>query len=353
MGTGDERAVTRNLERIADVTLVPEFCKGELKPDISTTLFGKGYATPFGVAPVGLTGLMWPHAEQILASTAQKYRFPYSLSTVASQTPETIGPITGDMGWFQLYPPRDKAVRDDLLERAKAQGFTTLLVTADVPTPSRRERTQRAGLAMPPQITPRFIYQALIHPAWTTATLRAGLPSLKTLEPYADSTNMADVMKYVGHSIGGTFSWAYLKEIRERWDGPIVLKGVLSVNDVERAIDMGVDGMGISNHGARQFNGAPAAIDVLPTMAERFGDKTTIIFDSGVRSGLDILRAIALGADFVLLGRAFMYGVAALGKLGGDHVADILIDDLKNNMVQIGIDRLDEAHTRLTTCITK
>ncbi|MEM7539127.1 MAG: alpha-hydroxy acid oxidase [Chloroflexota bacterium] len=342
-GTGDERAVARNLERMAEVTLVPKLLKGEIIPTISTTLFGQEYAAPFGVAPIGLTGLIWPRTEPILAKTAQKYRIPYCLSTVASQTPETIGPIAGDMGWFQLYPPRDKAIRDDLLERVKSSGFTTLVVTADVPMPSRRERMLRAGLRMPPAITPNFVFQAITHPHWTAGTLREGLPSLKTMEKYADTTDMADLAKFVGHNIGGNLSWDYLREVREQWSGPLVLKGILHPDDVAEAIAVGVDGVSISNHGGRQFNGAPAAIDVLPSIAEQFKGRTTILFDSGVRSGLDILRAIALGADFVLLGRAFMYGVAALGDIGGDHVVDILIDDLKNNMVQIGVSTLDEA----------
>lgn len=341
-GTGDEHGIDRNLQRMSEVTLVPRFMLGELKPDIKTTLFGRQFNAPFGVSPVGLSGLMWPGVEIILASMAAKYRIPYGLSTVATQTPETIGPIAGDMGWFQLYPPRENALRDDLLKRAKDNGFSTLVVTADVPLSSRRERTTRAGLRMPPKITPRFVYEALTHPSWTVHTLSAGLPRLRSLEKYSESKDLGSLATFAGQSMGGTLSWDYLKEVRSIWDGPLVLKGVLHPDDADEAIAIGVDGIQVSNHGARQFDGAPGAIDSLPVVAERVNGRVAVLFDSGVRSGLDILRALALGADFVLLGRSFIWGVAALGSAGGDHTAEILMADLKVNMVNLGCETVEQ-----------
>ena len=341
-GTGDEKAVTRNLEKLEAITLVPKLLKGELIPNVSTTLFGQIYKAPFGVAPIGLAGLMWPHAECILARTAAKYTIPYCLSTVATQMPETIGPLVGEMGWFQLYPPRKRDVRSDLLKRARESGFTTLVVTADVPTGSRRERTLRAGLRMPPQITPRFIFEALRHPTWTLNALRAGLPKLRMMEKYAKSTKMGETAAFVEREMSGTLSWDYLKEVRDEWQGPLVLKGIHHPEDAEEAVQVGVDGIQVSNHGARQFDGTPAAIDLLPAIARQVQGKTSILFDSGIRSGLDIIRAISLGADFVLLGRAFMYGVAALGKYGGDHATEILMTDLENNMIQLGCTTIAE-----------
>ena len=341
-GTGDEQCLVRNQERMAKVTLIPQFLKGELTQDISTVLFGQEYASPFGVAPIGLTGLIWPHTDHILARTAKKYQIPYCLSAMGSETPETIGPLIGNMGWFQLYPPSDKEIRDDLLQRAKASGFKTLVVSADAPILSRRERMLRAGLNMPPVITPSLIFQLLTHPRWTLATLKAGFPILRTMVKYTGTTDMEKLAEFVNQKIGRTLSWEYLQEVRDQWDGPLVLKGLLHPDDVKEAIRTGVDGVIVSNHGARQFNGAPAAIDVLPSIADRFMGKTAILFDSGVYSGLDILRAIALGADFVFLGRAFMYAVAALGDIGGDHVTNILIEDLKNNMVQLGVSTIEE-----------
>lgn len=341
-GTGDERAVLRNEEALAKVTLLPRFMKGYQEPELATTLFGKRYDAPFGVAPIGLTGLIWPRAEHILAQMAAKYRIPYCLSTVATQTPETIGPLVGDMGWFQLYPPREDALRADVLKRAKDSGFHTLVVTADVPAPSRRERVSRAGLQMPPRLTPSFIVQGILHPQWSLETLKIGLPSLKTMEKYADSKEMAGLASFVRKKIGGTLSWDYLKEVREQWDGELVLKGLLHPDDAEKAISIGVEGIQVSNHGARQFNGAPAAIEALAPIVQQVQGRAAVLFDSGVRSGLDIIRALALGADFVFLGRAFMYGVAAFGNQGGDHVAEILRADLINNMLQLGVSTIDE-----------
>lgn len=341
-GTGDESALSRNIDQMKKITMIPRVLKGELEPDISTVLFKQKYKAPFGVAPVGMTGVIWPNTDQILAGTGKKYQIPFCLSTVGSETPETIGRIAGDSGWFQLYSPKDKEVRDDLLKRVSEAGFTTLIVTADVPVPSRRERMMRAGIKMPPAITPDLLFQTLTHPAWALSTLKHGLPSLKTMIKYAGTKNMAELAQYTEKNIGGTLSWEYLKEVRDIWKKPLVLKGILHPDDIKKAIEIGVDGVVVSNHGARQFDGAPASIDMLPCVVEQFRGKTAIMFDSGIYSGLDILRAIALGADFVFLGRAFMYGTAALGVHGGNHVADILIDDLKINMKQLGAASLKE-----------
>ncbi|MCH9674284.1 MAG: alpha-hydroxy-acid oxidizing protein [Gammaproteobacteria bacterium] len=346
-GTGSDACVARNRDALNDVALMPQFMKGELSPDIRTELFGVPYAAPFGVAPVGLTGLMWPRAEQILAEAAGRHQIPYGLSTVATEAPETIGPLTRGMGWFQLYPPRSAEIRQDLLARAKAAGFTTLLITVDVPTGSRRERQVRAGVSVPPKITPLSIFRAAIRPAWSVATLQTGLPRFRGLERYADSTDMAKMAEFVGSKLGGTLDWNYVQAVRDEWDGPIVLKGVLDANEARYAVDAGVDGIGVSNHGGRQFDGAPAAITALPAIVKAVGDRATIIFDSGVRTGLDVARAIALGADFVLCGRAFMFGVTALGPRGGEHVIEILKADLINNMAQIGCATLDELKERL------
>ena len=348
-GTGEDRAVSRNVERMANVTLIPQFMKGVLTPKISTRLFGRNYRAPMGIAPVGLGGLMWPHMERTLARSASRYSIPYCVSTVAAESLETLGPIIGDMGWFQLYPPRDLKVRTDLLKRAKDSGFTTLVVTADVPTASRRERTLRAGLRMPPKITPRFIWEALKHPVWTIQTLKAGLPKLKTVEKYADSDKTHDVVDYVEKCLGGTLSWDYIKELREEWEGPLVIKGILHPEDAERAVEVGVCGIQVSNHGARQLDAVPAAIDVLPEIVRQVNGRARILFDSGVRSGLDIIRAIALGADFVFLGRGFIYGVAALGEIGGDYATELLETELKNCMVQLGCEELSELPDTIVT----
>ena len=341
-GTGDEDLLDRNRTAFQRITFLPKFCKGEFEANVATTLFGRKYNAPIGVAPVGLTGLMWPRAEHYLAAACNRQKIPYTLSTVATETPETTGEYIGDMGWFQLYPPKDMDVTASLLQRARDAGFHTLLVTADVPMASRRERTKRAGLAVPPKITPKMIWEGIRHPVWSYYTLANGLPRLRTVEHYTNNSDMKFVSGFVGNRLGGSLDWEYCKWLKETWNGPVVLKGVLHPEDAAKAIAIGLDGIGVSNHGARQFNGAPSTIEALPAIVKAVNGRVPIIFDGGIRTGLDVMRALYLGADFVLTGRSFIYGVAALGKYGGDHAAHILIDDLKNNMVQLGAKNLAE-----------
>jgi len=341
-GTGSGNAVRRNREALDRITLLPHFMRGDLQADISTQLFGKSYKAPFGVAPVGLSGLMWPRSEFILAQMASSYAIPYCLSTVATQTPEDVGPLVGDMGWFQLYPPLDRTVLRKLLQRAKDSNFQTLVVTVDIPAMSRREESRKAGLTIPPKTTPRLIWQAITHPAWARATMQAGSPHLKTIAPYSDRKDAKSVAAFTRLHFRVNLDWEYVQAVRDIWKGPIILKGLLHPGDIAKALSIGIDGIGVSNHGGRQFDGAPGAIDALPAIVKEVDGKASIVFDSGISSGLDMIRALALGADFVLVGRAFMYGVAALGKYGGAHTAEILIEDLKNNMAQLGVTTVDE-----------
>ena len=285
---------------------------------------------------------MWPQAEILLAQSATRYGLPYGLSTLAGETPETMSPFLKNNGFFQLYPPRGKEMRDDLMKRVKDTGFDTLLITADVPTPARRERSNRAKLSMPPKINLNFVWQGIKNPLWTSSTLLAGLPRLKTMEKYANSKDLGKLVAFLGEKIEGSFSWDYLKEVRDRWQGKLVLKGILHPDEAEQAKKIGLDGVMVSNHGGRQFDAAPSTITALPLIAKKLKGKIPILFDSGVRSGLDIIKAIVLGADFVFLGRPFIYGVAALGKFGGDLVNEILLADLHTNLMQMGVKNIAE-----------
>ncbi len=346
-GTGADQTVRRNVDALAEVCFVPQLLKGPLDPVLATDLFGVSYAAPIGIAPVGLTGLIWPGADEALAVTAAERRIPYVLSTVATERPEVAGPNAGGMGWFQLYPPRDERIRSSMLERAAASGFTTLVVTADVPAPSQRERQRKARIRVPPKIGPSLIAQAAVRPAWTRALLSHGMPRFRGLEAYLDRATMQQSAGFVGANLGGTLSYAYLEEVRDLWDGPIVVKGILDPDDARRCVDSGADAIAVSNHGGRQLDAAPAAIDALPVVVDHVGSSVPVLFDSGVRSGLDVARALALGASFVFCGRAFMFGLGALGREGVGHALDILTNGLSNVMIQTGCERVEQLAERL------
>lgn len=346
-GTGDERAVQRNLDRMAAVHLLPQLLKGRLDPVVTTELFGVSYDSPIGIAPVGLTGLIWPGADRALARTAATHRIPYVMSTVATEKPEVTGPASDGMGWFQLYPPRDEAIRKDLLDRVADSGFTTLVVTADVPAPSRRERQRKARVRVPPVVGPKLVWQSALHPAWAWGVARNGLPRFRTLEPYVDKASMRATAGFVGANLGGTLSFDYLAEVREQWSGPLVVKGILDPGDARRCVEVGSDAIQVSNHGARQMDATPAAIDALPPVLDEVGREVPVLFDSGIRSGLDVARAIAVGAQFVFCGRAFMFGLGAIGDDGASHAYRILRDGLVNTMAQVGCERLDQLPDRL------
>lgn len=337
--TGTQATLRRNRMALDAVRFMPSILHGEVAPDLSTRLFDEQHPLPFGMAPVGQSGLLWPRAESILATTATKHNLPYTLSTVATATPEEIGPLTGGKGWFQLYPPRDPDMRRDMLARARDSGFHVLVLTVDVPVASRREAQVKGGLTQPPRLTPRILGQCLRTPAWSLArlreTLRHGMPRMKTLDRYTQDTTTRDPTAHIGYLLRTAPDWDYLAWLREHWDGKLVVKGVLRPEDAARLETFGIDGIWVSNHAGRQFDAAPASIEVLPAI--RAATTLPIIFDSGVESGLDILRALALGADFVMMGRAWHYALCALGARGPAHMIDILHKDLIANIGQLGV----------------
>jgi len=341
-GEGAEATVADNIAALQRVTLTPRFMKGLLEPRLRTEVFGQVYDAPVGISPVGLTGLIWPGADQALARCGASMNIPYVSSTVSTGLVEDVGPLADGRGWFQLYPPRDTQHRDDLLRRAADAGFTVLVVTADVPAKSRRERQTRARIAIPPKITPKLVAQTLIHPAWALGVLRHGLPRFRTMEKYADRASLKAAVGFVGASLGGTLDWSYFEEVCAQWDGPVVLKGILHPNDADATFEHGGDGVIVSNHGGRQLDSAPAAIDALPAIVERVDGRGPVLFDSGIRNGLDICRALALGADMTFSGRSFMFGLGALGASGPAYVAGLLRDEVETVMHQLGCETVED-----------
>ncbi|SPH18732.1 L-lactate dehydrogenase [Defluviimonas aquaemixtae] len=336
--TGTEATLRRNRQKLDEIHFNPSILHGEFAPDLSATLFGETFPLPFGIAPVGMSGLVWPDAEQLLARASGKAGLPYSLSTVASQTPEHVAPALGAHGWFQMYPPRDPKIRTDMLKRAKDAGFSVLILTADVPVASRRERQTRSGLTQPPKLTPRLLTQIAMCPGWAMGTARIGMPRMRLMDGYADTRASLSSTAHIGYLLRTSPDWDYLKALRDEWDGPLIVKGVLRPDDAARLQDEGADAIWVSNHAGRQFDAAPATIEALPDV--RAATTLPVIFDSGIEGGLDILRAIALGADFVMLGRAWHYALGALGADGPGHLVDILTKDIAANMGQLGAKRL-------------
>lgn len=339
-GTTADAAMTANRAALDRIRLVPRVLKGEQEPDLGTTLFGQRYDAPIGMAPVGMTGVMWPGAELMLADTARRGGVPYCLSTVAAKTPEQVGPVAGDMGWFQLYPPRSHDLMRDVLSRAWNSGMKVLVLTVDIPRPSRRERQRRAGLSIQAGVSRQMLSHVARRPAWALATLRHGNATLATIAKYAGTQDLAGVRKYFVNEFSHNPSLAYLEALRAEWKGALVVKGVLHPEDALIAERAGADAVWLSNHGGRQFDAAPAAITALPPVVQALGGRLPILFDSGIRYGGDIARAIALGADFCFAGRPFLYGVAAAGQAGADQALHILTDDLRNSMAQFGAQRL-------------
>ncbi|NNE51119.1 MAG: alpha-hydroxy-acid oxidizing protein [Sulfitobacter sp.] len=340
-GTGEEMTKARNRAALDRIGMMPAVLDGEFTPDLSTTFLGQDLPLPFGISPIGMSGLIWPDAERHLARAGATHGIPYCISTVATQGPEDIAPYLGSQAWYQLYPPRDPEIRADMLDRARQAGFSTLVLTVDVPASSRRERQVRSGLTNPPTVTPRILAQIMTCPAWALRTARRGMPRMRGIDKYTgEATKGMSPTAHMGYLLRTAPDWGYVKWLRDAWEGPFIVKGVLRAEDAVRLEQEGVDAVWVSNHAGRQFDGAPGSIEVLPKI--RAATQLPLIFDSGVESGLDILRALALGADFVMLGRAFHFALGALGRPGVDHLIDLLAKDMIANMGQIGARTLSD-----------
>ena len=347
-GCDSDNNMRKNRLALDEVFLRPDYFKSFNEPDLTTSLFGQTYSAPFGIAPVGLTGIIWPHAPIMLAKAAKKTNIPFVLSTVATSSIEDAGAAAEENFWYQLYPPADPAIRSDLLKRAAAVGCKNLVVTIDVPGPSRRPRDIRNGLAIPPKITAKNILQSAMRPKWALATLQAGLPEFASLKPYfKDIQNLEDTALFVRQTFRKATDEDMIKEIRDQWQGNLILKGVSHVEDAKQSLALGADGIIVSNHGGRQLDAAEASIDTLSDIVSAVGNDMVIMADSGVEGGVDIARFIAQGAKAVFAGRAFLYGVGAHQQEGANHAVDLLRDELFQVMTQMHCAEVAELQERL------
>ncbi len=335
-GCNQNVAVRRNRKALNKIILRPDYLTSSVSPNLSTEILGQTYAMPFGIAPLGLSGLVWPGASLMHARAAKANNIPFVLSTVSTVSIEDAAAAAEDMFWFQLYPPADKTILDDLLRRVKATGSKNLVVTVDVPSPGHRPKDTRSGLSVPPKIRLGSVLQSMRCPFWCLRTLREGLPQFATLQPYMkDLTNMNDHANFVRHHLREPVDDIMLQKLREQWKGNLIVKGINHVDDAVRAADIGVDAIILSNHGGRQLDAAQSPVDVLSKMSETVKNRLVVMADSGVESGVDIARFLANGAQFVFSGRSFLYGVAAHGEPGAQHVIDLLSDELTQVMMQV------------------
>ena len=342
-GCNEDVNLHKNTAELREVELLPYYLKQYNGSDLKTELFGQVYDAPFGISPVGLQGLMWPNASEILAKAAVAHNIPFILSTVSTASIERIGELTEGKFWFQLYHPADNALRDDMIDRAEAAGCQVLVLLCDVPTFGYRPREIRNGLAMPPKMTLDNILQIMGKPEWAINTLIHGQPEFATLKKYMPKDlNMKQLGLFMNQFFSKRMPEAKIAPIRDRWKGKIVLKGVATEHDTELAIKLGLDGIIVSNHGGRQLDAGQSSIKPLTSIAQKYAGQIKIMMDSGIRSGPDVARALASGAEFAFLGRSFMYGVAALGNAGGQHTISILKTQLKQVMDQLSCERVGD-----------
>ncbi|SHJ37478.1 L-lactate dehydrogenase (cytochrome) [Arenibacter nanhaiticus] len=335
-GCNEDVNLHKNTAEIREVELLPYYLSKHTGSQMKTELFGHVYDAPFGIAPVGLQGLMWPNAPEILAKAAFEHNVPFILSTVTTSSIERISEITEGKSWFQLYHPAEDRLRDDIIKRAEAAECPVLVILCDVPTFGFRPRDIRNGLAMPPKMSVKNILQVLGKPSWAMETLKHGQPNFETLKPYMPKgLDLAQLGKFMDQTFSGRLNEEKIKPIRDMWKGKLVLKGVANEADVEKAIQLGIDGVIVSNHGGRQLDAGESTIKPLTRIAAKYGDQIKVMMDSGLRSGPDIARSMASGAQFTFMGRSFMYGVAALGAKGGDHTISLLKTELQQVMEQI------------------
>ncbi|MBX2896024.1 MAG: alpha-hydroxy-acid oxidizing protein [Cyclobacteriaceae bacterium] len=336
-GCNEDINLHKNINDLRKVELVPVYLKPAPAVNLQTELFGHVYDAPFGVAPIGLQGLIWPNATEILAKAANSHNIPFILSTVTTSSIEHVSELTEGKAWFQLYHPAEDALRDDIIQRLKESKYDVLVLLCDVPSFGFRPRDIRNGLAMPPNMTLNNILQIMGKPRWALNTLVHGTPEFATLKKYMPKgLNMKGLGQFMDKTFSGRLNKEKISAIRDQWKGKLVLKGVASEADAELAVQLGLDGIIVSNHGGRQIDAGESAIHSLVPLEKKYKHKIKIMMDSGIRSGPDVARALASGAEFTFLGRSFMYGVAALGEKGGDHTIAILKTQLQQVMNQVG-----------------
>lgn len=328
---GNESTKQRNREALEAIHLQPRVLINVDQRSLKTIFLGREWGLPFGIAPMGLCNLAWPQTDQAFAQAARDYNIPAALSTAGSTSIEDFGAIAKQNGWFQLYVGGAEEQAMGLVTRAEQAGYDTLIFTVDVPQVAPRRRDMRNQFGMPFKIGPKQFWDFATHPRWSFASLFAGAPRLANF-PNANSKQDG----WDRNSGRGKIDFDFLERLRQKWPHKLIVKGVTFDEDAQRIQEYGADAVWVSNHGGRQLASAPPAITLLPKIRKAVGPDYPLMFDSGVRNGDSVVKALALGADFVMMGRPFLWGSAAGGEAGLKNVIDLLANEISVTMAQVG-----------------
>lgn len=347
-GAYAEHTLRRNVEDLSNIALRQRVLNDMSALSLETRVFDETLSMPVALSPVGLTGMYSRRGEVKAAQAADAKGIPFTLSTVSVCPIEEVAPAIQRPMWFQLYVLKDRGFMRNVLERAKAAGVTTLVFTVDMPVPGARYRDAHSGMSGP-YAAQRRLLQALTHPRWAWDVGLLGKPhDLGNISEYRGSpTGLADYIGWLGDNFDPSISWKDLEWIREFWDGPMVIKGILDPDNARDAVSFGADGIVVSNHGGRQLDGALSTAQALPAIADAVKDQIRIFADSGIRTGLDVVRMLALGADCAMLGRAYIYALAAGGEAGVHNLLELIEKEMRVAMVLTGARSVAEINTDL------
>lgn len=332
-GSWSESTYRANEADLAKIRFRQRVCVNIETRNLATQLVGQDVAMPVALGPVGMCGMQHADGEILAARAAQTFGVPFCLSTMSICSIEDVAAHTDKPFWFQLYVMRDRAFVARLIERAQAAHCSALVVTLDLQILGDRYKDARNGLSAPPKPTPRAMLDLLTKPRWSLAMLQTPRRQFGNIVGHVEGvSDMRSLSAWTSSQFDPTMTWEDIVWIRRLWKGPLILKGVMETEDAQRAVDVGADAIVVSNHGGRQLDGAPPSITMLPCIADAVGDKVEVLFDSGVRSGQDVLRAMALGARGVLLGRAYVYGLGAMGEAGVTRCLELINQELSLTM---------------------
>ena len=337
-GAGRELAVARNQNRFDEILLQPRVLEDVSKRSLETSFLNYSFDVPFGIAPMGMCNLVHHNADKIMCEVARTKNLPFCVSSASSTNLETVRNDTGVNSWFQLYMGNSLEHYMSLINRAKNAGYQTLVLTVDVPQVSRRTRDLRNGFKVPFKIGVRQFIDFAMHPSWSVSKILHGTPRPENYDGY-------EGVKFDRYASRAGLNWELLSQLRDTWKGNLIVKGVTSPSDAQKIVSYGVDAIYVSNHGGRQLDSVPAAIDLLPSIRDTVGLEFPIIFDSGIRGGEDVLKALALGANFVMLGRPVLHAMSAGGKKGLTALFDAVSEDISVGLAQLGLNTIQQINS--------